>query len=119
MRFLDSYDCQFPAAYRASGSSTSVHEPTAIPVHIPVYLRPRGCATIWAMQPFDYARATTIDAAAALLQQAQGRARVLAGGTDLLVALRERRQSTDLVVDVKSIAELTALRYDDETGLRI
>jgi len=71
------------------------------------------------MQAFDYSRATTIDEATGLLQQAQGRARILAGGTDLLVALRERRMTTDLVIDVKSIAELTALRYDAETGLHI
>ena len=71
------------------------------------------------MQAFDYSRATTIDEATGLLQQAQGRARILAGGTDLLVALRERRLTTDLVIDVKSIAELTALRYDAETGLHI
>ena len=71
------------------------------------------------MQVFDYSRATTIDEATGLLQQAQGRARILAGGTDLLVALRERRLTTDLVIDVKSIAELTALRYDAETGLHI
>ncbi len=71
------------------------------------------------MQAFDYSRATTIDEATGLLQQAQGRARILAGGTDLLVALRDRRLTTDLVIDVKSIAELTALRYDAETGLHI
>ncbi len=71
------------------------------------------------MQAFDYSRANTIDEATGLLQQAKGRARILAGGTDLLVALRERRLTTDLVIDVKSIAELTALRYDAETGLHI
>ncbi len=71
------------------------------------------------MQAFDYARVTTIDEATALLQQAKGRARILAGGTDLLVALRERRQTTDLVVDVKPVAELMALAHDAETGLRI
>lgn len=71
------------------------------------------------MQAFDYSRATTIDEATGLLQQAQGRARILAGGTDLLVALRERRLTTDVVIDVKSIAELTALRYDAESGLHI
>jgi xanthine dehydrogenase FAD-binding subunit len=71
------------------------------------------------MQAFDYSRANTIDEATSLLRQAQGRARILAGGTDLLVALRERRLTTDLVIDVKSIAELAALRYDAETGLHI
>lgn len=71
------------------------------------------------MQPFDYTRATTIDEAAALLAGAQGRARILAGGTDLLVALRERRLTADLLIDVKPIAELMALSYDPTTGLHI
>jgi carbon-monoxide dehydrogenase medium subunit len=71
------------------------------------------------MQAFDYARVNTIEEATALLQQAHGRARVLSGGTDLLVALRERRLTADLLIDVKAIAELTALTYDDESGLRI
>ena len=71
------------------------------------------------MQAFDYSRANTIDEATSLLQQAEGRARILAGGTDLLVALRERRLTTDLVIDVKSIPELTALHYAAETGLQI
>jgi xanthine dehydrogenase FAD-binding subunit len=71
------------------------------------------------MQAFDYARAGTIDEATALLQQAQGQARILSGGTDLLVALRERRLTTELVIDVKAIAELMALAFDAEKGLHI
>lgn len=71
------------------------------------------------MQAFDYACVNTIDEATALLQQAEGRARILSGGTDLLVALRERRLNADLLIDVKAIAELMALTYDDESGLRI
>jgi xanthine dehydrogenase FAD-binding subunit len=71
------------------------------------------------MQAFDYARAGTIDEATTLLQQTQGRARILAGGTDLIVALRERRQTTELVIDIKPIGELMALAFDAETGLHI
>jgi carbon-monoxide dehydrogenase medium subunit len=71
------------------------------------------------MQPFDYARARTVEEASALLVQANGRARVLAGGTDLIVALREGRIQVDSVVDVKPVAELNELAHDPTAGLRI
>lgn len=71
------------------------------------------------MQPFDYVRAQSADEAAALLAQADGHARVLAGGTDLIVALREGRLQAELLVDVKPVAELNELAYAPATGLRI
>ncbi|MCC9628249.1 xanthine dehydrogenase family protein subunit M [Blastopirellula sp. JC732] len=42
---------------------------------------------------------------------------VLAGGTDILVLLRERRRRATLVVDVKKIAELNELAMTAEGGL--
>ena len=71
------------------------------------------------MQAFDFARAHTVDEAVTLLAQHNGRARVLSGGTDLIVALREGRIQTDLVVDVKHIPALNELAFDSATGLRI
>lgn len=64
------------------------------------------------MQAFDYVRVSTVDEAVALLSQQNGGARILSGGTDLLVALREGRDAAQVVVDVKRIPELTALSYD-------
>lgn len=51
----------------------------------------------------------TLEAAVALLSGANGRARVLAGGTDLLIQLRSGRADPELVVDIKSIAEARAI----------
>ncbi len=75
------------------------------------------------MQPFDYACAATVDEAVALLARHKtdlgGGARVLSGGTDLLVALREGRLAAQLLVDVKRIPELAEMRYDPADGLTL
>jgi carbon-monoxide dehydrogenase medium subunit len=44
---------------------------------------------------------------------------VLAGGTDLIVQIREHRRDLDLVVDIKRIPEANELRYDPKQGLTI
>lgn len=71
------------------------------------------------MQPFRYIRAHNAEHAATLLQQQDGRARILAGGTDLIVALREHRIEADLIIDVKGIPEVEELSFTPADGLRI
>jgi carbon-monoxide dehydrogenase medium subunit len=69
------------------------------------------------MKPFDYLAAASVDDAVRALGSL-GDARVLAGGTDLIVQLKSGRRETGLVVDVKRIPELTAITFDDD-GLRL
>ena len=71
------------------------------------------------MKDFDYATATTLDEAVSLLAAGGERARVLTGGTDLIVQLREGLREADLVVDIKKIPKLMELAYDDASGLRL
>lgn len=71
------------------------------------------------MQAFRYIRAQNVEHAATLLLQQDGRARILAGGTDLIVALRDRRLEADLVIDIKGIPEVDELTFDAADGLRI
>ncbi|MXX02322.1 MAG: xanthine dehydrogenase family protein subunit M [Gemmatimonadetes bacterium] len=71
------------------------------------------------MHAFDYATPESVADAVVMLSDQGKNACVLAGGTDLIVQLRENRRRTDLVVDVKSIAELNALSYDAATSLTI
>jgi carbon-monoxide dehydrogenase medium subunit len=58
------------------------------------------------VQPFAYARPATVAEAVALLAEHGPAARVLAGGTDLVIRLRDGTASPALVVDVKRIPEL-------------
>jgi carbon-monoxide dehydrogenase medium subunit len=46
----------------------------------------------------------TVKAAVTLLSQARGSARILAGGTDLLVQMKTDRIAPDLLIDVKRIS---------------
>jgi carbon-monoxide dehydrogenase medium subunit len=64
-----------------------------------------------------YSAPTTVSAAIAAL--ADPGARVLAGGTDLLIQLRAGTCPSRHLVDVKRIAELNALDWDAARGLRI
>jgi len=54
-----------------------------------------------------------------LLSNDQRRVKILSGGTDLLVQLREGNQHTDLLIDVKKIPELMEVAYDPLLGLRL
>ncbi len=69
------------------------------------------------MKAFDYAAALTIDEAVSLLAAQGDRAKILAGGTDVLVQLREGQRDADLVVDIKKIPELTRVEQPAGRGL--
>jgi carbon-monoxide dehydrogenase medium subunit len=69
------------------------------------------------VKEIDYAAPRTVAEAVALLAEKGERARVLAGGTDLIVQAREHRRDLDLMVDVKHIPELNGLSYDRAQGL--
>ena len=68
------------------------------------------------MQDFSYIAATTIPEAVSLLDE-KANARILAGGTDLIVQVREARRDVDWMIDIKSIPEVNALDYNADTGL--
>lgn len=58
------------------------------------------------MRPFAYERPRRLGAAIRLLGAGGPAARLLAGGTDLIIRLRDGTTRADVVVDVKGIAEL-------------
>ncbi|MEC5160711.1 aerobic carbon-monoxide dehydrogenase medium subunit [Janthinobacterium sp. CG_23.3] len=71
------------------------------------------------MRNFDYFEPTTLDEAVALLRSNQGSASVLAGGTDLLVQMKEHLRHPAQVINIKKIAAMHGLEYAAPDGLRI
>jgi hypothetical protein len=71
------------------------------------------------LQAFDYAAAQSVDEAVSLLAQHGDQARVLAGGTDIIVQVREGRRQVAMLVDIKGIPEANQLSYDASQGLTI
>src|SRR6266498_3341873 len=71
------------------------------------------------MQALDYISAGSVKEVVGLLASNNGRARVLCGGTDLLVQLRENRRRVELLIDVKHIPELISIHHDSQAGLWI
>ena len=65
-----------------------------------------------------YEAPESLEGAVALLAGAKGEARVLAGGTDLLVQMRSDLLDPDLIVDIKKIPEARAIT-EEKGGWRI
>src|ERR1043166_8829682 len=70
------------------------------------------------MKDITYAAPKTVADATALLNDKGDRARILAGGTDIIVQVREGRRDIDALVDIKHITEVNELTLDAK-GLTI
>lgn len=71
------------------------------------------------MRPFDYHAPTTLDEVVALLRRCDGRASVLAGGTDLLVEIKEQLRKPAHLINLKRVPALDRLAYDANDGLQV
>ncbi len=71
------------------------------------------------MQTFDYVRASSETEIVSLLSRDGDAVRILSGGTDLIVQLREGRRQARLLVDIKYVSEAAELAYDPDHGLRL
>jgi carbon-monoxide dehydrogenase medium subunit len=71
------------------------------------------------MQAFEYINAQTVSEVVALLDEKGDQARILAGGTDLIVQAREGKRTLDWMIDIKSIPEVNILDYDSKNGLTL
>jgi CO/xanthine dehydrogenase FAD-binding subunit len=68
---------------------------------------------------FDYLAPTTIDEAVAALVKGGKDARVMAGGTDLMVKIRHRALFPKQIISLKKIDGLDAITFDEKSGLTI
>ena len=71
------------------------------------------------MEEFEYSVARTVNEAVSLLSEKGQQARVLAGGTDILVQLRSGRRHLERLVDIKEVPEVNQLSYDPQNGLQL
>jgi carbon-monoxide dehydrogenase medium subunit len=68
---------------------------------------------------FDYVRARAPAEVSALLLEHGEHARLLMGGTDLFVQMRDGVLAPDIVIDVKALPGMTAIHFDPAIGLQI
>lgn len=68
---------------------------------------------------FEHHAATSIPEALDLLARYAGKAEVYAGGTDLLVSMKKREKIPEHLIDLKGIAEMRGIHFDEQKGIRI
>jgi len=68
---------------------------------------------------FDYLEPKTITEALSLLRKYKRDAKVIAGGTDVMVQARNKTIKPDYLVDITNIPSLDYIRYNNKHGLRI
>lgn len=71
------------------------------------------------MKPFDYYEPRRLNEACSLLYKFDGQAKVLAGGTDLLVELKSGAIDVVGVINIKKIKGLDKITFKGDEGLRI
>jgi carbon-monoxide dehydrogenase medium subunit len=68
---------------------------------------------------FEYLAPKTVKEACKLLSQYKGRVKIIAGGTDLLVKMKDRELTPQYLIGIKKIKKLNYIHYNTVTGLRI
>jgi CO/xanthine dehydrogenase FAD-binding subunit len=68
---------------------------------------------------FEYYAPASLSEALGLLAKYDGKARVFAGGTDLLVSMKKREILPEHLISLKGIPELKGVHYDQKEGMKI
>jgi len=68
---------------------------------------------------FEYVEAKSIKKACQLLKEKGEKAQAMGGGTDLMMALKNRLKGPEILVDLKGLPHLNRIHYSDEEGLKV
>jgi aerobic carbon-monoxide dehydrogenase medium subunit len=71
------------------------------------------------MHAFDYLQPSSIEQASQLLAEHGDDARVFAGGTALMLVMRQRMLNPKVLVSLDKLASLRGINFDEANGLRI
>jgi len=71
------------------------------------------------MKPFEYLAPKTPAEAYEILGRLGSKARILAGGTDLVVLMKDKVVSPEYVVDITNIEEFNGIKYEPGKGMEI
>jgi aerobic carbon-monoxide dehydrogenase medium subunit len=69
------------------------------------------------LPPFEYLAPETVEQALELLSRYEGTVKLLAGGTDLLLNMKRRRETPRYIIGLKNIRDLDFFNYDESGGL--
>jgi carbon-monoxide dehydrogenase medium subunit len=68
---------------------------------------------------FDYLEPESIEETLAVLSKYNGRPKIIAGGTDLILQIRNKAIKPEYVIDITKIPGLDYITFDDKQGLRL
>jgi len=68
---------------------------------------------------FDYLEPETIEETLVMLSKYDKRSKIVAGGTDLILQIRQKAVKPEYVIDITRIPGLDYITFDDQQGLRL
>lgn len=68
---------------------------------------------------FEYFEPKTLDEVCSLLNKYKDKAKVIAGGTDVIVQMKLKALSPEYIINLKQIPGLSDIKYSESEGLRI
>jgi CO/xanthine dehydrogenase FAD-binding subunit len=68
---------------------------------------------------FEYFASKTVEEALSLLSQYKEEAKIIAGGQSMLIIMKQGLITPEYLIDIKGIAALDYIKYDEGKGLRI